>query len=151
MTLPVLGTALNCPASRCRVVGRSQATEKRTCTGVVAPAELPTKASFQTSHVSSHHGYLICLCSRIPADMTTERSQGKKIIQLRSVIPQNCEILIARLLFQLWNKIFILWQGKKNQNKNFLCPLAFPLPTLCMCILPQQQKYLLNHKEQHSP
>lgn len=78
MTLPVLGTALTCPVSRCRVVGRSQATKKRTCTGLVAPAELPTKASFQTSHVSSHHGCLICLCSRTPADMTTDRSQGKK-------------------------------------------------------------------------
>ena len=106
---------------------------KRTRTGVVAATELPTKASFQTSHVSSHHGYSICLCSRTRADTTTERSQGKKLTQLRSVIPQNYEILIIRLLFQLWNKIFILWQDKKIKTKIF-SPFGLPSPHILHCV-----------------
>ena len=86
-----------------------------------------------------------------PADMTTERSQGKKITQLRSVIPQNYEILIVRLLFQLWNKIFILWEDKKIKRKIFSA--LWPSLSLhsALCSLSQQQKYLLNHKKQHPP
>lgn len=69
-----------------------------------------------------------------PADMTTERSQGKKITQLRSVIHPNCEILIVRLLFQLWNKIFILWEDKKKLKQKFSLPFGLPSPYILHCV-----------------
>ena len=60
-----------------------------------------------------------------------------------------------------WCEIkLILWQDKKNLNiKKFSLPFGFHSPfycASCICLmhrpdLPHQQKYLLNHKEQHSP
>ena len=67
-----------------------------------------------------------------------------------SFLPQYC----------LWNKICILWQEKKNLDiEHFLYPLASSLPFTAHCVCvhfasakpPHWQKYLLNHKQQHSP
>lgn len=90
----------------------------------------------------------ICCLLQNPSRHDNWEIPREKLTQLRSVIPQNWEILIVRLLFQLWNKIFILWQDKK-ENKNFLS-FGLPSPHILHCVFLSQEHYLLNHKKQHS-
>ena len=131
MTLPVLGMALNCPASRCRVVGRNQATKKRTHTGVVAPTELPTKASFQTSRVSSHHGYSICLCSsrhdnwEIPG----KKNHPAEISYTSELWDINSKIVISALK----QNFYFMGRQKKSKQK-FSLPFGLPSPYILHCV-----------------
>lgn len=107
--------------------------KKRTRTGVVAATELPTKASFQTSHVSNHHGYSICLLQNPSRhdnwEIPREKTHPAEISYTSELWDINSKIVISAL-----KQNFYFMARQKKLKQKFSLPFGLPSPHILHCV-----------------